>query len=606
MRVLLSAAPHADTFGYSMPPPGLLRLGGWLERAGHAVELVDLPLCVSRGELPLDDAFAERAVELLLAREGNAPFDAFGFSTMGATLPAALCIADVLRRRRPDARIALGGPGAGGLDVELLRRFDALDVVVRGEGEATLQEWLERSAAGASLAGCAGLTWRRADGSIAREPERAPLAPAEWAPHAWHLVPPIRAYKDALGARDGLVALDSGRGCAYDCSFCSIGRYWNRRSRALPAARLVAELAELFALPGAAAAYLAHDIFGTDRAAALELCALLEQAGAPYPFEIRARADALDEELVGALGRAGCYRVLLGIESGDAALRNAHDKHLAADCDVLALVRRLDRAGIAPILSLLLGLPGEDAAALERTLELALGAALEAGVNLSLHLPNPQPGCRLGEQHGARSRSVTGIAPDMALGAGTTRPERARIDAHPDLFGTFHVLARDDDEERALRRLADMRDELAPLLQRLPRTYALVARRLSASVSALFDRWRESGRSFEALARGLCDPLVDDVLAWELALLRAGERPHVLELRCDLAALRRALADPAVALPKAQDSVRHAYAIVRGRRGPRTLRVSQDLARALRADDILSAPARVALQRAGLLPTTTP
>ncbi|TAJ20825.1 MAG: B12-binding domain-containing radical SAM protein, partial [Planctomycetota bacterium] len=595
----------ADTFGYSMPPPGLLRLGGALERAGHAATLVDLPLEVSRGALSLDDAFAAQAAELLAAR---GPQRVYGISTMGATLPSAVLIADALRARDASARIALGGPGCGSIDAEVLRRFHSVDAIVRGEGEATLVDWLARIEDGRAWDGCAGLTWRRADGAIAREPERAQLPPRDWPPHAWHLVPPIDAYKRAIGAADGLVALDSGRGCAYDCSFCSIGRYWGRRTRPLDAARLADEIDELLALPGARAAYLAHDLFGTDREHALALCAELERRGG-RPFEIRARADALDEELVAALGRAGCYRVLVGVESGDPALRNAHGKHLDPACDVLALVARLDRAGITPILSLLLGLPGEDEAALERTLALALDASLLAGVNLSLHLPNPQQGCRLGDDARERARLVDGIAPDMALGAGTTAPERALVDAHPDLFGTFRLLARDEHEERALRRLARMRDELGPLVQRLPRTFALVARRLRLGVGALFDRWQASGRSFEALARGLLDPLVDDVLAWETALLRAGATPQLLELGCDLVALRRALADPRADPFAARTSPARTYAVARGRRGPRTLRLSDDLARALRARSPLPHGARVALERAGLLsptPATNP
>ena len=44
MRLLLAQAPFRDTFGYSMPPPGLLRLGGELLKRGIDVELEDLAL----------------------------------------------------------------------------------------------------------------------------------------------------------------------------------------------------------------------------------------------------------------------------------------------------------------------------------------------------------------------------------------------------------------------------------------------------------------------------------------------------------------------------------------------------------------------------------
>ena len=47
---LIASAPHEDTFGYSMPPPGLLRLGGELRRRGLPVALDDLAFRLAAGE----------------------------------------------------------------------------------------------------------------------------------------------------------------------------------------------------------------------------------------------------------------------------------------------------------------------------------------------------------------------------------------------------------------------------------------------------------------------------------------------------------------------------------------------------------------------------
>ena len=87
VRILIASAPHRDTFGYSMPPPGLLRLGGALVRAGVEVELEDLAYRVAAGELPADDGLAEAAARRLLASHARARCDAIGLSVMGATLP---------------------------------------------------------------------------------------------------------------------------------------------------------------------------------------------------------------------------------------------------------------------------------------------------------------------------------------------------------------------------------------------------------------------------------------------------------------------------------------------------------------------------------------
>ena len=514
MRVLVASSPHADTFGYSMPPPGLLRLGGALRARGVDIALDDLAYRLAAGDVPADDDM----VAACAARLDDA--DVVGLSTMGATLPAALAIAAEVRRRRPDTRIVLGGPGVGGVDAALLERFDAVDLVVRGEGEHTLPEVLARWAAGRDLAGVDGTTWRGPDG-VVREPDRTPIDLAEAAPYAWDLLPPLADYKAITGEAEGLTPLDSGRGCAYDCSFCSIGRYWGRRSRTLPARRLADEVLALQEHPGAKHAYLCHDLFGARRDEALALCAHLEDAGAPVPWECRARLDHLDPELYAAMRAAGCYRVLLGVESADAGVRRANQKGMAEDVDLLAGVDACVDAGITPILSLILGLPGEDEAALARTLDFCADAVLRAGVNLSLHLANPQPGCALGDEHAADSRALDGVPPDMAFGAGETGLERALIAAHPDLFSTWHLLPWDEARLRDLRALAV---DLPEVLMRFPRTFSVLRRRRGEGALALYRAWRAYGRSFEAFSMHEEDALVSDVLAWERAAVRAAAR----------------------------------------------------------------------------------
>lgn len=520
MRLLLAYAPHRDTFGYSMPPPGLLRLGGELERRGLTVELEDLAYRLAAGEL--EGALVEGCAAKLCERD----FDVLGLSVMGATLPAALAIAERIRAARPEARILLGGPGTTGIDVELLERFDALDAVVRGEAERTLPELLERWAGGRDLAGVDGVTWRDGD-EVRRELDRAQLTDlGELAPYARHLLPSLLDYKRITGESEGLTPLDSGRGCVYDCSFCTIGRYWGRRSRVLPAARLADEVHALDDLPGARNAYLCHDLFGAAREEALGFCAEMVRRG-PRPWECRARLDHLDDELLDAMASAGCYRVLLGVESAAEEVLAACDKNLRRDTDVLTRIAACAERGITPILSLILGLPGEDSVALEASLELCQRASLLAGVNLSLHLPNPQPGCGLGEAFAAAARPVEGIPPDMALGAGESAEERALIAEHPDLFSTFALLPLPADE---LRALAELARELPPVLERYPRTWALLRRGAQPRRAAprghveLFRAWRASGLSIEGYTLDQGSDLAREALRWEQALVRVAAR----------------------------------------------------------------------------------
>jgi len=481
-----------------------------------------------------------------------------------------LAIAERVKRVRPDLWMLFGGPGVHGVDAALIERFSFVDAVLRGEGEEALAELLADWTPGTQprFKGRAGFTWRAADGAAVREPDRAPMQDLDkLAAPAWELLPALAEYKAITGADDGLVPVDSGRGCAFDCSFCTIGRYWRRRSRTLSPARLADEIEALGGLAGARQAYLCHDIFGADRAHALAFCAEMETRQT-LPFEVRARLDHLDDELVDAMAHAGCYRVLVGIESAASAVRERANKDLCG-LDTPELLRRiahLAEAGITPILSLILGLPGETRDDLEASLDFLSDAAARTGrggAQLSLHLVNPQPGCALGEELGEGSSEVPGIPPDMALGAGLSAAERALIEAHPDLFSTWHLLTNQAGGAEHLVFLHAIAKHLPALLMRYPRTHAALRERTAKSTLALFEERRAARFSFEAQARRLADPAVDALLAWEQAKLRTSARGgpwrhcqlhwsegttdlelHLepLELTDDVAALTRALA----------------------------------------------------------------
>ena len=515
-----------------MPPPGLLRLGGALERAGHEVVLEDLAFRQALGQLGEGDQIADRAAERL-ATLGH--FDALGLSVMGATLPIALAIAARLRALRPGPPIALGGPGCNGVESAVLERFPAIDLIVRGEGELSTCEWLERLADGRTPAGVAGISWRDASGRVHSEENRRPIEDLSLlADCAWHLLPALAEYKAISGESEGLVPIDSGRGCVYDCSFCTIGRYWSRRSRPLPAQRLAEEVQAAAQLPGARQVYLCHDLFGADRAHARQFCEQMIERGARVPWECRARIDHLDAELCALMARAGCYRVLVGIESAAPAVRARNSKGMRADIDLLSAIDACTRVGIVPILSLILGLPGEGEAELRQSLDFCMDASLRAGVNVSLHLVNPQPGCGLGQEFGARSRPVAGIAPDMAVGTGQTRCERELIEAHPDIFSTWALLPLPEAHMRELARIAR---ELPPLLMRLPRTFALLARRSGADCLDCLRAGWSLAASLEQRVAASGDALLESVLAWELALARVAAADVEAEAETDLARL---------------------------------------------------------------------
>ena len=251
---------------------------------------------------------------------------------------------------------------------------------------------------------------------------------------------------------------------------------------------------------------------------------------APFPWEVRARVDHLDAELIDEMAAAGCYRVLLGIESASDKVRRASNKPLLGSptrTDILNTVQHLSRVGVTPILSLILGLPEEGDAELRDTLDFAAEASLRGAAQLSFHLVNPQPGCDFGERFAKISTPIEGIAPDMALGAGLTEPEQELIRAMPELFSSWSLLTGLPGGEPHLRHLSRIAKTLPDALMRYPRTIAAVKRRLALDTLDFANLLLDRTCSFEGVARGLNDPLVDDLLLWEMTRLRVAARGPV-------------------------------------------------------------------------------
>src|SRR6266540_4024592 len=124
-------------------------------------------------------------------------------------------IAD-LKKVQPQTFMLVGGPEVSFGAFELLERNQAVDCVIRGEGEETFRELAAAFAAAgacetALLQEIAGLVFRNGEELIATS-ERAPLSSLDVVPSPF-----------AAGLVDltkPLVYYESSRGCPFSCAFC--------------------------------------------------------------------------------------------------------------------------------------------------------------------------------------------------------------------------------------------------------------------------------------------------------------------------------------------------------------------------------------------------
>jgi len=273
--------------------------------------------------------------------------------------------------RRAGAKVVVGGPDPPYYAAEYI---DAgADVVVVGEGEATLEELIPALTNGSTsddgLAAIAGVVFRDDRGTIVRTPPRALLADLSAQPHpdrqAIDFGRYLMTWRDHHGY--GPASVITARGCPYSCTWCSrsvFGTTHRRRS----VADVADEVEAICDRYHPDRLWYADDVFGIHRGWTLAYAAELEKRCIRLPFECISRAERIDDAVADAFKEMGCWRVWIGSESGSQDVLDAMERRVRVE-QVRDAAARLKRRNIQVGLFIMLGYDGERRTDLEATVE---------------------------------------------------------------------------------------------------------------------------------------------------------------------------------------------------------------------------------------------
>jgi radical SAM superfamily enzyme YgiQ (UPF0313 family) len=345
------------------------------ERRGDEVRICDLDV----EEGPISQVVAEYGPDLV------------GITANTIQIRSAWEAAGEVKAVR-EVPVVLGGPHPTILREESLAE-PGVDMVVRGEGEATWVDLCDHLEREAPLEGVPGLSFTDDGRRVIHNPDRAPIADLDTLPYpAYHLFRTDRYtnLQPAIDHREGAaLSILTSRGCPYRCIYCSqIGpRKWRMRSPE----NLVDEWRWLVRDRGATEIGVLDDSFNIDRQRVLDLCDRLIGEGlnrVPWIMINGIRANLVDEELLGRMREAGCIRTAFGVESGNQEiLDRVIDKHQTLD-QVREAFRAAKAVGMETIGFFIIGLPGET----EKTMDDTIRFAIELDplvANFSMATPFP-------------------------------------------------------------------------------------------------------------------------------------------------------------------------------------------------------------------------
>lgn len=199
----------------------------------------------------------------------------------------------------------------------------------------------------------------------------------------------MEPYQAAWRKAHGYFSMNvvASRGCPYRCNWCA-KPISGDRFHVRPAESVAEEILELKEKYGAEHIWFGDDIFALNHHWTQQFANEMEKRRCVLPFKVQCRADLMTGETVGALKRAGCAEVWMGVESGSQEVLDAMDKGLLVS-EVVEARRQLGNAGIRACYFLQFGYPGETWKEIQQTIALVRDTRPhDIGVSVSYPLPN--------------------------------------------------------------------------------------------------------------------------------------------------------------------------------------------------------------------------
>ena len=282
---------------------------------------------------------------------------------MTFTLVDAIATVRSAKSACPDTHVSLGGPHVNLYPEETLS-IEGVDSLVLGEGERAFADLVNTLAGGGDIAGVEGVAVLR-DGRVSSTQARALEADLDSLPHPARDLIDTSLYWSVLAKQNPVTTAMTSRGCPMKCIFCDrphLGKTFRYRS-----AGSVVEEMEDCVKRGIREIFLYDDTFSIKRDRIFEIRDEIKRRKLDVQWDVRARANNLDAEVVKAMKEAGVARLHIGVESGSPRILKIIKKGITIEqaYNAFELCRR---HGMTSLSYFMLGNPTETREDIEMTM----------------------------------------------------------------------------------------------------------------------------------------------------------------------------------------------------------------------------------------------
>jgi len=340
---------RADSYQYLMVPISLPSIAAVLMKNGFAVKIID---CIA-------DDISFEALEKILA--GENPFLAIvNVATM--TFDTDKKTAELCRKLKiPCAAV---GMHVTTIPDDAMKNSE-FDFAIRGEPELISLNLAKALHSKKDLKNVLGISFKKNGGIVHNQNEKL-IEDLDSLPFPARELLHNEKYIEPLTQKPYTLVI-TGRGCPFNCIFCTANRYYGKKQRIRSPKNIVDEIEGIITKFGISDIGMWNDTFTFNKEQVKGLAREIMKRGIKIDWFCNSRVDTIDEEMIMLMAKSGCKVITFGVESLDERILKNIKKGINAR-QVEDAVRLCRKYRIKSQLHIIFGLPGETKETLNKTI----------------------------------------------------------------------------------------------------------------------------------------------------------------------------------------------------------------------------------------------
>ncbi|MBU4288990.1 MAG: B12-binding domain-containing radical SAM protein [Proteobacteria bacterium] len=362
-----------DSLAACEPPVWTALLAAFIREKGYSVAIMD-----ADAEKLTPECAADKVLEYNPLLVGISAIGANPSASSTPKMPAISQLLNNLNSKVSNIKTFLYGIHPSALPEKTLME-EPVDFVCRGECFYTIPKLVDALKSNDKKYEIDGLWYRRGDriisngwGKLVEDLDELPFV-------AWDLLPMhlYRAHNwhcfQHLDKQQPYAVIYTSLGCPYNCTYCNVRALYDGkpRIRFRSPKKVIEEIDLLVQQYNIKNIKFLDELFVLKEDRVLEFCDLIIERGYDLNIWAYARVDTVNEKVLKKMKLAGINWLAYGIESGSKVVRDGVHKGRFKQDAIVRAIEMTKKAGIYIIGNYMFGLPDDDHATMQATLDLA-------------------------------------------------------------------------------------------------------------------------------------------------------------------------------------------------------------------------------------------